>query len=59
MFNWDGYHDEDSNDRILGKTLIIPAGAIGYRFQKPGGKFVFRTGIGFPESLYLSLGLCF
>ena len=59
MFNWDGFHDEDSIDRILGKTLIIPAGAIGYRFQKPGGHFVFRVGAGFPETFYLSFGFCF
>lgn len=36
-----------------------PAGSIGYRFQKPGGSFIFRTGFGFPESLYVSLGFCF
>ena len=35
------------------------AGSIGYRFQKPGGHFIFRTGIGYPESLYISLGFCF
>lgn len=59
MFNWNGYHEEDSNDRALGKTLVIPAGAIGYRFQKPGGSFIFRTGVGFPESFYVSFGFCF
>lgn len=36
-----------------------PAGSIGYRYQKPGGYFVFRTGIGFPEIFYLSLGVAF
>jgi hypothetical protein len=40
------------NDRHL-------AGNIGFRFQKPGGKFVFRTGIGWSEFLYLSLGYIF
>ena len=35
------------------------AGNLGFRFQKPGGQFVFRTGIGWPEFMYLSLGLCF
>ena len=39
--------------------FIRPTGAIGYRFQKPGGHFVFRTGIGFPDVVYLSLGFCF
>jgi hypothetical protein len=35
------------------------AANLGYRYQKPGGSFVFRTGIGWPEFLYLSLGFCF
>jgi len=33
--------------------------SLGYRFQKPGGQFVFRTGAGWPELLYISLGFCF
>ena len=28
-------------------------------FQKPDGRLVFRTGIGFPETTYLSLGISF
>ncbi|MBN1116917.1 MAG: hypothetical protein JXA77_06925 [Bacteroidales bacterium] len=35
---------------------IVPAPNIGYRFKKPEGKFVFRTGVGFPELIYLSFG---
>jgi len=35
------------------------AGNFGYRYQKPGGKFVFRAGLGWPEGFYLSLGFCF
>ncbi|MCJ7446209.1 MAG: hypothetical protein MUO72_00800 [Bacteroidales bacterium] len=35
------------------------AGNLGFRFQKPGGLLVFRTGIGWPEFMYLSLGICF
>jgi hypothetical protein len=35
------------------------AGNIGYRYQKPGGWFVFRAGLGWPEGIYLSLGYCF
>jgi len=34
-----------------------PAGAIGYRYQKPNGHFIIRAGVGFPELFYLSLGL--
>ena len=33
--------------------------SMGYRYQKPGGNFVFRTGAGWPELLYISLGICF
>jgi hypothetical protein len=40
-------------------THIRPAGSVGYRYQKPGGRFLFRTGIGYPETLYLGLGTAF
>jgi hypothetical protein len=40
------------NDRHL-------AGNLGFRFQKPGGKLVLRAGLGWPEFMYLSLGVCF
>lgn len=35
------------------------SGAIGYRYQKPDGNFIFRTGIAYPERVYLSCGLSF
>jgi hypothetical protein len=35
------------------------AGNIGYRYQKPGGKFLLRAGLGWPEGYYISLGFCF
>lgn len=35
------------------------AGGIGYRYQKPEGGFLFRSGLAFPESLYLSVGYSF
>lgn len=38
---------------------ITPSVGAGYRFQKPDGKFVFRTGYAFPEFVYLSVGFCF
>jgi hypothetical protein len=38
---------------------VLPSGAIGYRKQKPGSNFIFRTGIGFPDLLYVSWGLSF
>lgn len=39
--------------------LPVPAAAIGYRLQEPGGRFVFRSGFGFPETIYISLGFSF
>lgn len=32
---------------------------LGYRYQKAGQPFVFRGGLGYPDGLYLSLGICF
>lgn len=55
LFTYDSYRGSFHpliNNRHL-------AGNIGFRFQKPGGFFVFRTGIGWPEFIYLSLGFCF
>ncbi len=34
-------------------------GSLGYRYQKPKGNFLFCYGIGYPESIYLSLGAAF
>jgi hypothetical protein len=39
--------------------VLFPSGAIGYRKQKPGSHFIFRTGIGLPDLLYLSWGYSF
>ena len=39
--------------------IIKPSVAIGYVFQKPDGKFLFRTGYALPEFVYLSVGFCF
>lgn len=38
---------------------ILPAITIGYRYQKSTGGFLFRTGIGFPEIIYIGLGSSF
>ena len=39
---------------------IFPlSGSIGYRMQKPNGHFIFRTGVGWPEALYIDLGVSF
>jgi len=36
--------------------FTLPSATLGYRLQKIGGGFVFRTGVGFPEILYVSFG---
>jgi hypothetical protein len=38
---------------------FLPAAQIGYRYQKPEGLLLLRAGIGVPEAMYLSLGICF
>ena len=42
-----------------GEKGTFPAGVLGYRYQEPGGYFLFRIGAGFPEGAYLSLGFVF
>lgn len=37
---------------------IFPSVLLGYRYQKPIGGLVFRTGVGLPEMIYVSLGYC-
>ncbi len=39
--------------------ILLPSASIGYRKQKPGSRFIFRTGIGFPDLLYVSWGVSF
>lgn len=48
--------DEEGGDK---KNFLLPAAALGYRYQAPGRPFVFRTGVAFPELFYLSFGVCF
>jgi hypothetical protein len=40
-------------------TSLTPAASVGYRYQKAPGGFVFRTGIGFPDGIYVAIGLAF
>jgi hypothetical protein len=44
---------------IFEYSKLFPAAFIGYRYQKPTGGFVFRTGFGFHEMISLSLGYAF
>ena len=34
---------------------VIPVANIAYRYQRPGGNFIFRMGVGYPELLFVSL----
>jgi hypothetical protein len=45
----------------LGDTSdYIPiGGSVAYRYQRPQGRFIFRLGVGYPESIFISLGFCF
>ncbi|MGB3183334.1 MAG: hypothetical protein WBB45_18230 [Cyclobacteriaceae bacterium] len=36
-----------------------PSASLGYRYQKPTGHFIFRAGIGWPDGVYLGLGVRF
>ena len=34
-------------------------GSLGDRLQKPGNNLIFRTGLGYPEQIYVGLGIAF
>ena len=38
-------------------TTVTPLATVGYRYQKANGHFLFRIGGGWPENIFLSLGL--
>jgi hypothetical protein len=40
-------------------TTVLPLVRLGYRYQRQGAGFYFRTGLGFPDMLYLSFGKSF
>lgn len=44
------------NGDIVG---MLPAASIGMRRQKPNSHYVFRTGVGIPEAIYVSWGVSF
>ncbi|MBE0674091.1 MAG: hypothetical protein IH591_05475 [Bacteroidales bacterium] len=41
------------------KIETLLSGSLGYRTQKPDGQFLFRTGLSWPETLYLGFGVRF
>jgi hypothetical protein len=55
-YPYPGYEPEPSKADY---TDFLPVLGFGYRYQKPGGRFIFRTGLNFPEMIYLSFGYAF
>ncbi len=57
--NYESGH-ESKRPTKWGETDITAIGNLGYRYQKPKGHFIFRTGIiSTPIALYISLGVVF
>jgi hypothetical protein len=40
-------------------ALTLLSATIGYRYQKPGKRFIFRTGVSTPEGVYFGVGRSF
>lgn len=67
MVNNSGYeHDQGINSHLSepqpSKSDYIHfnlVGTVGYRYQKPGGNFLFRCGIGYPETIFVGLDTAF
>ena len=45
--------------RWEGNVIPLPVLFGGYRFQKPDGHFVFKTGLGFPSVVQVGIGYAF
>jgi hypothetical protein len=41
------------------KSITLPDVSIGYKFQKPGKKFLFKTSVGYPKLWAVGLGCAF
>ena len=52
-------HYQISNTESVSETSTKPSLTIGYRYQKPKGGFMFRTGFSIPETIYVGLGYSF
>jgi hypothetical protein len=67
LYNYSDYKKDLASYQILGnvepsKSDFVDnyvAGGIGYRFQNPENGFIFRTGVSFPEAIYIGLGFSF
>jgi hypothetical protein len=49
---------EDPNDFEEEDVFVLPELSIGYRYQKAHG-FMYRAGIGFPQTIYIGAGYSF
>lgn len=60
LFNWDSYRYNEGYKHYLSNYLdLYPSIYLGYRHQKPQRPFVFRFGLGYPETLAVSAGIAF
>jgi len=67
MFNRIGFEREQSLSTQLsepqpfksGYVNVSLVGTAGYRYQKPDGSFMFRSGLGYPEIIYVGFGVAF
>ncbi|MFP4094735.1 MAG: hypothetical protein ACLFUB_09630 [Cyclobacteriaceae bacterium] len=64
IYNKTGFanHDQIWGPEPANKSRYVdfyPVGALGYRYQKPDGHFLFRCGLGYPETLYMGIGAAF
>ena len=51
--------DRRNNDGDGVRPFYAPQLNLGYKYLKPNGKLSFRTGLGYPELLYVSFGRAF
>ncbi|MFO7867883.1 MAG: hypothetical protein R6U95_01120 [Bacteroidales bacterium] len=62
LFNETQKNKDITNDSFESNSEYFewyPSLYIGYRFQLPNGKYLFRTGIGWPEQVSMSFGVSF
>jgi hypothetical protein len=68
LYNEEGFRDEEENyvpgpgvrtPNIWNFMTILPDLRVGYRYQKPEGKFLFRTGLSLPDAIYIGFGATF